>query len=104
MLQWYRKQIGNSWNAFHALRQLRDLRFIVDPDVSPDRAYIVAEHATTGILWVLLPPGNDAFARECEANGCLEPVFGPEGYYKVASEELPVVGLVYQVQENYRPK
>lgn len=104
MTQWYRKNLGRSWQVFLAIRELRDLRYASDPAVTPDRGYTIAENADTGVLWVFLPPGNEAFARECRTTGCAEPVFGPDTYYVLAIEELPVVVIIRQAKDGHRPK
>jgi hypothetical protein len=93
MEQWHRKYLGIGAQVYQSLRELRDLRYRLDREVTPERCWIVAEDLATAEVSVYFPPGNDAMTITCNAVPCPPPSFSPGGLYQLSEERLPIVAL-----------
>lgn len=91
MNQWYKKSLGTGTPVFQHLRDLRELRFQCDRDVSDDRTYIVATDVSTTEVIAFLPPGNILLAQLCGAIRCEKPDFAGGGLVVLSTEDFPIV-------------
>lgn len=90
MEQWYRLCLGRGADVYQSLREVRDLRYRVDPQVPPELLYITAIEIESGDTWVYFPPGNGLLAATCNAEPCQPPIFDGDTLVELASEEYPI--------------
>jgi hypothetical protein len=91
MEQWHRKYVGIGGQVYQSLRELRDLRYRLDREVTSERCWLVSEDLETSEVSVYFPPGNGAMAIACNAVPCPPPSFTSGRHYQLSKESLPIV-------------
>ncbi|WP_062389592.1 hypothetical protein [Pseudomonas abietaniphila] len=91
MDKWYRKSLGQGAQVYERLREIRDIRYHIDPEVTAERFYIVASDLENLDTIVLFPPGNSAIASACGATPCIAPDFQDDRLFWLSVESYPIL-------------
>lgn len=91
MAQWFRKFLGMGAQVYQSLREIQDVRFRLDPDVTEDKLYIVASDTESADTFAYFPPGNSVVALSCDAVPCAIPDFNHGGLVKLSIETYPII-------------
>lgn len=91
MEQWFRVDLGTGAAVFQQLRDLRELRYRHDPDVTSERIYIVVTDTDTSETFAYLPPGNTVLARNCGAQSCDPLDLDAKRFTVLSYEDFPIV-------------
>ncbi|MBA1245442.1 hypothetical protein [Pseudomonas japonica] len=85
---WYRFPLGQGAAEYQALREVRQLR-LRHESARPDVAFPVLLDQVDVSLWLYLPPGNDALAKELKGVPCPSPEEAPGRLVKLSEEYHP---------------
>lgn len=90
MDQWHRKYLGSGVQVYASLRNLREVRYQLDRQVTPDRGFIVLLDIERDDMSAYFPPGNDLVVQALEAVRCPPPGVASERVREFSREDFPI--------------